>query len=316
MHEQFAPERAVLQQWAEGFLDRDGKFVQEFQTSFESGMWELYLHAALKEWGLPVDMTHHAPDFVVGGPQPFTMEATIAAPARGGKPAFGYGVSDIPNDFTQFNIEASIRICNSFTAKVKRYRDHYIKLPHVASKPFVIAIASFDRPLAHLAAGRPVIAALYGLYHDEAATSPGATDIVSYNVSAAPKTEDVAIDLGLFCDEAYSEVSAVLYSSVATWGKVRALADCPGAQTVYTTFHPRADSIMPVIRRTPKRAYVEHLHDGLMLLHNPFAKAPLESATLAHPRIAQMRPALDGELVTEAPEDFLLVRMLESVTLR
>jgi hypothetical protein len=32
--DEYAPERAVLQSWAEGFEDRDNKFVFEFQTSF------------------------------------------------------------------------------------------------------------------------------------------------------------------------------------------------------------------------------------------------------------------------------------------
>jgi hypothetical protein len=33
----------VLNDWARGFEDRDGKFVQEFQTTFNSSFWELYL---------------------------------------------------------------------------------------------------------------------------------------------------------------------------------------------------------------------------------------------------------------------------------
>lgn len=313
LSDQYGPERVVLQQWAEGFVDRDGKFVQEFQLSFESSLWELYLHAALKSWRLPVDFSHHAPDFVIEGAFPFALEATIAAPAAGGKPAYGYSAGDIPDDFTQFNIEATLRICNSFAGKVKRLREFYVNLPHMAGRPFVIGIASFDRPLAHLSCARPVIAALFGLYHDEAATPSDATRVVSYNVSAAPKTEQTAIDVGLFCDGTYSDVSAVVFSSLATWGKIRALADNPEALTVYTTFHPKEGQLLPEIRRAMKREYVEHLLDGLYVFHNPFAKHPLPNSIFAHQRIAQMRPADDGELVTEAPDDFLLVRQLQSI---
>lgn len=314
--DQYRPERAVLQQWAEGFVDRDGKFVQEFQLSFESSLWELYLHAALKTWQLPVDFSRHAPDFVVGGKLPFALEATIAAPAAGRKPAYGYSVEDIPDDFTQFNIDATLRICNSFAGKVRRLRESYVNLPHMASRPFVIGIASFDRPLAHLSAARPVIAATYGLYHDEAATASDATKVVSYNVSAAPKNEQTSIDLALFCDDTYSDVSAVIFSSLATWGKIRALADNPEAQSVYTTFHPREGQLLPEVRRTMKRDYVEHLLDGLFVLHNPFAKHPLPNSIFGHPRIAQIRPADNGELLTEAPDDFLLVRQLQSLNIR
>lgn len=56
--DRFGPERAVLSQWAEGFEDRDGKFVRELQTTFESSMWELYLFAAMREWGLQSNLRY------------------------------------------------------------------------------------------------------------------------------------------------------------------------------------------------------------------------------------------------------------------
>jgi len=81
---QYKPERDVINSWAEGFNDRDGKFVYEFQTTFESSMWELYLHAFLKELDAQIDFSHHAPDFVVDIiNKPLTIESTIAAPPQG-----------------------------------------------------------------------------------------------------------------------------------------------------------------------------------------------------------------------------------------
>lgn len=197
-----APERAVLTSWAAGFSDRDGKFVQEFQTTFESAFWELYLNAALRCLDLKPDMPFPSPDFVISSPLRFSIEATIAAPPQGGAAPIGYDLpGDIPADFTEFNIGASIRISNSFSGKLRRYREHYAKLPHVAGHPFAIAIAAFDRPLSHFATGRPIFAAIYGLYHDEAATAPNADKVVRYNVSAAPKSVTAEVPMGLFCDD-------------------------------------------------------------------------------------------------------------------
>jgi hypothetical protein len=34
--------RNVLMEWARDFPDRDGKFVKEFQTTYNSSFWELY----------------------------------------------------------------------------------------------------------------------------------------------------------------------------------------------------------------------------------------------------------------------------------
>jgi len=109
------------------------------------------------------------------------------------------------------------------------------------------------------------------------------------------------------------EVSAVIYSSLATWGKVRALADDPAAKTIYQTYHPKEGDLRPEIRATPKAQYSEHLLDGLYVLHNPFARFPIVEGVLSHPRLAEFRVAPDGELLVRAPDDFLLLRSLWSV---
>lgn len=317
LEDAFAPERAVLTDWAKGFVDRDGKFVKEFQMTFESGLWELYLNACLRHMGNTVDMSHHSPDFVVTEPNKFLVEATIAAPPQGGKTASGYLASDIPEDFNEFNVAATIRICNSFGAKVKRYRNYYSSMAHVAGLPFVIAIAAFDRPLAHFAASRPILAAIYGLYHDEEETlATGSSNVVSYNVSGAMKSATTEIPVGLFCDDTYSEVSAVIYSSLATWGKIRAMADSPDAATIYKTFHPSDMGLAPEIRTRLKKDYQEHLLDGIYVLHNPFAKNPLPLGAISHERIIEVKISADGEMLFTAPDDALLVRTLFSVVTR
>jgi hypothetical protein len=52
--------------------------------------------------------------------------------------------------------------------------------------------------------------------------------------------------------------------------------------------------------------------DGLFVFHNPFAKHPLPPGVFDHDRIAQMTIAPDGEVLSIAPSDFLLSRMLSS----
>ena len=43
LSESAAPVRKTLSSWADGFLDRDNKFIKEFQSTFNSSFWELYL---------------------------------------------------------------------------------------------------------------------------------------------------------------------------------------------------------------------------------------------------------------------------------
>lgn len=307
-------ERDVLSKWAKDFQDRDNKFVKEFQTTFEPCLWELYLHAYMKELGHVSDFSFEAPDFVVVKEHEFCIEATIALPAVGGAPAHSFDSNTKPGDFNEFNSQAAVRITNSFMSKVRKLRERYSNLEHCKDKPFVIAIASFDRPFSHFAASRPIMAAMYGLYHDEEATiATNAQEVISYNVNAALKNGKTEVNMGLFCTPEFSDVSAVIYSSLATWGKLRALADNPSAPSVFQTFTPDSNSIYPKVHMAQKKDYKEHLLDGLYVLHNSFAANPLPPQALGHGRIAQCYMREDGYLDIQAPDDFLLLRYLISM---
>lgn len=79
----YAKVMPVIQGWAAGLLGRKGeaeKFVKEFQTTFNSSMWEIYLNKALSELGCTVDYTKSSPDFFVtsGGTYEFNIEAVIS----------------------------------------------------------------------------------------------------------------------------------------------------------------------------------------------------------------------------------------------
>lgn len=47
------------------FIDRDNKFINEFQTTFHSSFWELFIFACLKENHYVVDFSHQYPDFII-----------------------------------------------------------------------------------------------------------------------------------------------------------------------------------------------------------------------------------------------------------
>lgn len=312
----YGPERQVMLNWAEGFVDRDNKFIREFQTTFESSFWELYIYAVLKEYGAIVNFSHHAPDFVVDVTTELCIEATIALPEKDGRPNYGWSIKDIPEDFSEFNRQSTLRICNSLSSKIRKYRESYSGLTHVKNKPFVIAITSFDRPLAHFASNRPIVTALYGEYFDEEMTiSSQAKNIVHYPVDSVFKNLSTEVSLGYFLDDTFSEVSAVIYTSIATWGKVRALADNKNAHSIYQTFHVNEGSITPELRVSPKADYFEHLIDGLQIFHNPYAKHPINKDIFNHPRIAQLYVDHD-ELITICPDDFLLMRMISTMNMR
>lgn len=309
-------ERKLLQSWSDGMPDRDGKFVKEFQTTFESSLWELYIYALLKEFNYTVEFTYRSPDFSVVEPSKFIIEATVTRPEAGGKEPFGWSIQDIPSDFTSFNNDASLRLCNSIKQKLEKFRASYVHLPHVKDLPFVLAIGAYDRPGSHLAAARPAIAALYGVYHDEQQAIDHGLDFVpAYEVTDATKKNGANVALGIFNDSNCSEISAVIYSCLATWGKIRALAKNPRYDFCFTSFHPSADSIKPTVFETPGAMYPEQLVDGLYVFRNPHAKIPLPPGLFDHLRAAKSVSLPDNDFDFDCADDFLLARFVRTTRL-
>jgi hypothetical protein len=280
----------VLNDWARGFVDRDGKFVEEFQTTFNSGFWELYLFAVLKKYGMPVDFSKVRPDFCIPSLN-FNIEACIASNAHGAPPEHERAGIGLPEDFNVFNAQTILRLSNSLTAKHRKYIESYASLTHVRDRPFVVAVAAFDQPYSHLAAQRPIEAVLLQYYVNEddylKAGRPGGR-LDGEELTHVLKKSGNAVELGLFSSPAYREISAVIFSACANWGKTRALASDPTLASVFTALRLNPSSDRPHVTQLPKRLYTESLVDGLRVYHNPFATHPLDPALFRHPNVFQL----------------------------
>jgi hypothetical protein len=82
----YAPSRAMMQRAFARMGDRDGNFVQQFQTDgFDARTWELYLHATFDALEFAIDLTHDAPDLLLEGRGlRWAVEATTANPSASG----------------------------------------------------------------------------------------------------------------------------------------------------------------------------------------------------------------------------------------
>ena len=250
--------RAVLSEWAEGFQDRDGKFVYQFQTTYNSCFWELYLFAVLKVLGLKVDFSHEAPDFVCSNQQ-IAIEATIASHAKDDVPEWEKTIEGITHDdlgaaYTQ----SIIRLSNAFLGKAAAYQAKYSMLPHMSGRSYIVAISNFGTQDFNMLGDVPMQRLLYDVWQEREV----------YKANGAP------ISVGLFRSDRFSHVSAVIYSSVATFGKARALSDERGP----FQFHAVRirDNFEPIHIVAMKSRYRESLTDGLRLFTNPFAEFPLD----------------------------------------
>jgi hypothetical protein len=280
-------DEAVLSKWADGFVDRDGKFVEEFQTTFNSCFWELYLHAILKEAGCKIDFTHSAPDFVVTDPVPFVVEATVALNAKDALPEWTpLDLNLRPRDFNDFNRAAMIRLLNSISEKSKKYFKSYQNQPHVTGKPFVLALTPFDQPFFYLQVQRAIEAVLYDYYVDEQEyiDDPSKFDSIRpKNLKTVRKNSGVELPLGIFNDGGHAHISAVVFNSSATWGKVKALGDDPYPFIYFSAARSDPTNGDSFVFQGQKGVYEETLFDGLRVYHNPHATHPLDWRVFQEP---------------------------------
>jgi hypothetical protein len=303
----------VLNEWARGFKDRDGKFVYEFQATFDTCFWELYVFAVLKQYGLAVDFSHPAPNFFVADNGGFNIEATVALHAKDATPEYMKDKEPIPQDLNEFNRRAILRVRNSIDSKSKKFSASYRTLDHVKGRPFVLAIAAFDSPHAFLANHRAIEAALFGYYVDEERYLREGGELKGYEVGSVAKDSGSPVGLGVFNDEDFKWLSAVMFSSCATWGKVRALSADPNPNVMFEAVTYNPNGVKPHIVRAKKANYTERLLDGLRVYHNPLATHPLHRAVFRHRDVFQSYfSEVNDDWVYEFREGLLLFRRVET----
>jgi len=313
-------ERDLFQDWANGFVDRDGKFVEEFQTTFNSSFWEIYLFATFKEYEFEVNFSYETPDFCLNSDGvDFILEAVIANSAQ-----------DKPNEwdryfseeelkalkrFKELNTEAIIRLSNAILNKSKKFDATYKKLDHVKGKPFVLAVAPFEQPHFNFQYDRPIKALLYDYYVDEDAflEDPDAypEGPPGINLGYVEKENGAEVPLGIFNDSSMSEISAIIFSCTATWGKLSAMSRNPATDTEVNSIWATPPDGVPEKRCCSPSEHNETILDGLQIYHNPFAKHPLPTDVFHAPRVVQNYvDSQTGEWIYEGRTDALLFRQV------
>lgn len=311
-------ELEVIRDWGNDFIDRDGKFVKEFQTTFNSSFWELYLSACFKELGCTVDFSHETPDFSIDSPSGnFIAEATIANHPDRFRPEWDRDILEKADKGDVLRL-STIRLLNAISSKHRKYINKYSKLSHVQNKPFVICATPFDQPSFFTQDSLAIVRVLYA--YESALSIPGNQDgeIIFTGESRCyqvQKSPGVHLSLGLFTDQRMSEVSAVFFNNKATFSKVRALAKegdyvmFSGARMIQSG---KTIGLERFFEYRPQ--YQETILDGLHILVNPFAKNPLDLSIFNNREVAihSYDPTTESYL-SEIPHGFLLQRTSISI---
>lgn len=216
----FATVRLIIQNWGNGLLNRHSegqKFVNEFQTTFNSSMWELYLNRALSDLGCSVDFSKSSPDFFVRGPgnYEFNIEAVISDNPLNTKQQDTFDEQD-------FKSRGALKLAGKIRDKLELYRGSngkkhpYSSLSHVSNRPFVIAIAPFDSDLSLTQNNELINMVLFGLAPP---VLEGAELGQQGKIASILKPSGAQVSMGIFTNDSFKEISAVLFSTVGTFGK-------------------------------------------------------------------------------------------------
>jgi hypothetical protein len=280
-HLALSGEWEILRGWCSGFVDRDNKIIKEFQTSFHSALWEIFLHAFLKEAGCEVDYSKNRPDFIVTSPRQIFIEAVVSEVKKDGRKEETRGFEDLLDYgdpltksrlFEEIIDEAITRHSNSIRQKLSKYSNEYAALPWVdENAPFVIALGSYDQLHYGKEFSYSMMPLLYGKRYHPLSNGYYKIDHIVKPGTSSP------IPVGVFEDASFSNISAIIFSCTVTLGKLTSLAISQGIYKglngVLNVRHDYDAPHFPCHLVHPNSP--EYLSDGVFVFFNSHAKNPL-----------------------------------------
>lgn len=287
-HDNWSPARAMLSEMMRHYVDVDGNFVEQFQTTgFDSRLWELYLYAYLLEDGLYVERPDPAPDFSVrNGRKTVFIEAVTVNPTAGDAvvhPTVGKPILRNPEEVTELlKGKMPIKFGSALFSKLNR-KTPYWALPEVANHPLVFAIADFHEPQSMTWSSSALFQYLYGVNHDFFHDENGQLVISTLNVETH-EYEGKKIPSGFFFLPNAENVSAVLFTASGTLSKFNRMGRLAGfgipnmkliRYGVCHDHNPNASLPRPFVLNVEPGECSETWGEGLSMFHNPNALHPV-----------------------------------------
>ncbi len=291
--------------------DPDDNWVSDCQTSnFHTRLWEAQLLASFREQGLLVSQPYPSPDFRLQnriGDEAWVEAVTANAPTT--YDHVGKDSTFAPDDPDQLYLgPAAVRFAKTLGSKLQRRYDRY---PHVAGKPFAIALADFHAPGSMVWSRTALFGYLYGTRIELKEASGTRTPVTHRETHLLGQSRFPA---GLFVDARHQELSALIFTnacSIAKFNRVGVSAGANAADYRYVrigTFFDRTPGALdPIpfcldITSDEYRLLWPHGYEPwsaeLEVFHNPYARLPLPRSLLPEATHWFER---NGETVSESP---------------
>jgi hypothetical protein len=281
------------------FVDRDGNFVEQFQSfGFDNRTFELFVSELLHEEGFKIVGDNAQPDFIVekDGVQLSIECSTTNRTDKGDGRIQPYEPtneldSDIAGIRDRSDNEIPIRLGGALRNKMlhrldkKRDPKAYWELPHVSGKPFILAIQAFHEHGSLGFSSAPVARYLYGIQQSPSWDAHGNLVITTQGVVDHSYLDKKNIKSGFFGLPHSENVSAVLWTNAGTIAKFTRMAlagEFPDPDVTMLRlgsmydFGPNATTPLPFAYIVgDEDAPMETWGQEAVLLHNPSAKYPV-----------------------------------------
>lgn len=294
------PTRNMMNEVYSSFVDNDGNFVEQFQsTGFDARTFELYLFAYLSKSGFEFEENFNRPDYIVkrNGIR-IAIEATTTNPTAGVKSSSGE-ISFTKEELEKrISHELPIKFGSSLYSKLQK---KYWELEHCKETPFVIAIEGFHDSEALTHSSNALVQYLFG-EEQKLVFDKNGNEVIQHKKLYKHIDGDKKIPSGFFEQPNTENVSAVLFSNTGTTAKFKRMGYQNGLYSKFLKiirngfeYNYETDATSPKIftydldERTD-----ETWGEGLVICLNPYAKHPLPKDIF--PNAAQYY-RFEGELV-------------------
>ncbi len=304
----YTPAKEIIKSMMLSFVDTDGNFVEQFQTTgFDSRLWELFLFAYLSEEGLFVNRKNSAPDFMIEKyGKTVAMEAVIVGRRKNNPPSYFKMFPEFKSsDEIYKELEGSmpIKFGSPLFTKLKK---EYWELPHVKGNPLVFAIADFHDDASMLWSSTALIDYLYGVRHTYYYNKEKELVIVPVTIESH-KVGNKEIPSGFFFQQHAENISAVLFSASGTISKFNRMGRQAGFKDEnvimerFGTYHDHdPNAVVPkMFRYLVDERCNETWAEGLSMFHNPNAVFPVPEELF--PSVAHHHFE-NGHIVSQLPD--------------
>lgn len=274
----FKAAKELIKEIAYAHIEQDANYIREFQSrGFEARLWELYLYRYFVEENFDLDSQQEAPDFLVSKFGKYVaIEATIIDKCT--NPTIDItkeNITSYVSDYFPIRFGSSL-----FSKKQKTNKDgkRYWEYEHVKGRPFVIAIHDY-----HWSPSSPssiqssitwsfdaLVFLLYGI------------NIYNNHPIKEHKWQDKVIPSNFFAQKDSENISAVLFSNQATLPKFLRMGKLAGMGSkdinIITSklIYSLDEKIIKKTEDINNTSYTENWCDGIIMLHNPYAKFPVD----------------------------------------